>query len=369
MFNKGNNVKGIMSKVMFGMILLAFLAQNIRTQDSQNSTQEISVNDNDKFQHFMNFIKKFGKNYTSKDQFLLRFQVFKDNLQNQNITIVVEEESSNDTFTKGVGPFTDMTPEEFAKRFLTFNGTGIQLPPLPENMKEENFLQDSSNSGRSLQTSSLPTNWDWRNYGAVTSVKNQGVCGCCWSFSTAANLEGQYFLKYGKLISFSEQQLMDCDTTNSGCNGGNAALAYIYLKSAGGIQSDTAYPYQGKQSTCKFNASQAIAKVSGYYYMGKDENLLMYYLKAYGPLAAAMNGDPLQFYTSGIINLTSATCDPTKLNHAVTLVGYGTSASGYDYWIVKNSWSTWWGEKGYFRILRNTGACGINTAVTTGIVQ
>ena len=97
-----------------------------------------------------------------------------------------------------------------------------------------------------------------------------------------------------------------------------------------------------------------------------EEDIKNYLLKT-GPLAVALNADPLQYYDSGILDLDTEECDPEGMNHAVTLVGYG-SENGNDYWIVKNSWGTSWGEQGYFRIARGKGTCGINTYITSAIL-
>jgi cathepsin F len=211
----------------------------------------------------------------------------------------------------------------------------------------------------------IPKNFDWRTKGAVGVVKNQGSCGACWAFTAVANIEGLYFLKYGVMKNFAEQHLVDCSTANYGCNGGFMEKAYSYIKSAGGLQLTSDYgSYKQIKKTCTYNKSKAVAKVKSWYFPGKNETVIRDYLYKTGPISAALDASLLQNYRSGIYNPKNCS---TKVNHGVTLVGYGT-ANGVDYWIVKNSWGPNWGEKGYFRIKRGTGACGINTYIVSAIL-
>lgn len=389
------SMRGMMSKkVLYGFFVLVLLLQvssgeKIDAKNANslrflaNTPQEDS--DTVKFNHFLKFMSKYDRKYSSVAMLENRFNIFKQNLKDQNITLTNDTQpDSGEMFTTGIGPFIDLTPEEFAQQYLTYKGS--QLDQADANNNNIFIIQDTSanntnnsqitdshgkkkTSGRNLQTTSIPSSFDWRNYGAVTSVKNQGTCGDCWAFAAAANIEGQYYLKYGQLYNFSEQQLLDCSTANYGCNGGTAPLAYQYIKSVGGLEAYNNYPYLGYQSTCQFQSSLVVAQVSAYAIISTNESYMQQALYQYGPLAVALNANYLQFYTSGILSVSNSLCTPTDLNHAVLLVGYGTSASGYNYWIVKNSWGSTWGENGYFRILRGYGTCGINLAVTTAILQ
>ena len=226
------------------------------------------------------------------------------------------------------------------------------------------------------ETNAAPSSWDWREHGRVCSVKDQGSCGSCWAFSTMANLEGLYAAKKGECKHFSEQQLVDCDNTDSGCNGGLMEYAFTYLKKIGCINLEEDYPYTGRKGTCKTNYDKCIdMTVTGYKKLGSsystwspvDEGEVKEFLYETGPLAIALNADPLQNYVSGILDKTSAQCPTSGINHAVLLVGYGTAET--DYWIVKNSWGKNWGESGYFRIRRGNGTCGVNCYITTATVS
>ena len=153
---------------------------------------------------------------------------------------------------------------------------------------------------------------------------------------------------------------------------------YTWIKK-NGIMFDEDYPYTGKKSTCKSDKSKFVdIVITGYFKLGKssntyscvDEDEIKEFLYEMGPLAAALNANPLQTYISGVLDITSANCPLEEINHAVLIVGYGTDSSlGLDYWIVKNSWGKNWGESGYFRIRRGKSTCGINCYVITGKVS
>ena len=185
-------------------------------------------------------------------------------------------------------------------------------------------------------------------------------------------------MRKGVLKVFSKQMLIDCDTSDSGCYGGLMENTYTWIKN-NGIMLDEDYPYIGKKSTCKSDKSKYVDMVvTGYFKLGgsssifscADEYEIKEFLYEMGPLAAALNANPLQTYTSGVLVANSTDCPSSGINHAVLIVGYGTDPSvGLDYWIVKNSWGESWGENGYFRIKRGSGTCGINCYVITGKVS
>lgn len=260
---------------------------------------------------------------------------------------------------------------------------------------------------------SLPTNFDWRALGAVTSVKNQAYCGSCWAFSTAADLEGTHFLATGQLISLSPQQLVDCDTTNLGCDGGYPFAAMQYISHLGGLLSWDSYPYKrivyGEPAynpvgtpSCDVHLinralqSHSIAHLAGFQFVAmgaQDEELMRVYLVKNGPLSISLNANGMDFYIHGVVGCSSEleceagsishpdqqglgdmfTCDPTVLDHAVLLVGYGiqTTAQNGDlpYWLIKNSWADTWGEDGYYRLIRGTNACGVANMAVHSVVK
>jgi len=216
--------------------------------------------------------------------------------------------------------------------------------------------------------SALPTSIDWTTKGAVTGVKDQGSCGSCWSFSTTGSVEGAYYNKYGKLLSLSEQYLVDCDNrknggTDLGCNGGLMDSAFSYIKKEGGIPSEADYAYVSgttkKSGTCSQSNTKYAAVVSYTDVTTNSDSALMSAL-AQQPVSVAIEADQkaFQLYKSGVF---TATCG-TNLDHGVLAVGYGT-LSGSDYYKVKNSWGTSWGMSGYILLARGIsqtgGQCGI----------
>ena len=308
------------------------------------------------FQQFQKFIKKYNKKYESVNEYLARYEVFR-----RNVMTTIKE--SNASYKTGITKFSDLTHQEFAKIYLNLNYDAMAMVNFePTTVKISN---------------AAPSSYDWRNQGRVSAVKDQGSCGSCWAFATVANLEGLYAANKGTIKTFSEQMLVDCDTSDSGCNGGLMEYSFTWLKKNGGIMYESDYAYKGTKSTCKSDSSKyADFKVTGYKKLGSswstwsavDEDEIKEFLYQTGPLAIALNADPLQTYTGGILDLTSTKCPSSGINHAVTLVGYGTESST-DYWIIKNSWGKSWGESGYFRIRRGNGTCGVNCYITTGLVS
>jgi cathepsin L len=225
--------------------------------------------------------------------------------------------------------------------------------------------KDSVRNVKILETENLADSVDWREKGAVTPIKNQGQCGSCWSFSTTGSMEGAHFVSTGNLVSLSEQQFVDCDYLNSGCNGGSMDVAFLYAKHHA-VETETDYPYTAKHHIlgCKYKKDKGVVKVTGWQDIeaGSPDQLKAAINKA--PVSVGIEADQpiFQQYTGGII--TSDECG-TQLDHGVLAVGYG-SDNGQEYYIVKNSWSAAWGDQGYVKIgvAPGAGICGIQSAPT-----
>lgn len=206
-------------------------------------------------------------------------------------------------------------------------------------------------------------NWDWRDKNAVQVVKDQGLCSSGYAFAAIGGEESAFFIKNGVLYNLSEQNIIDCDHYGAGCDGGFADGAYAYVvESQGGYFSTEAdYPYTGQVGSCNF--VKGPANLIGYDYVsGGDERNLMMAVYDLGPIACSINAEAASFqlYTSGIYD--NPDCSFWLTSHSVLTVGYGTDSSAKDYWIVKNSWGTEWGQKGYIWMSRNkNNQCGIAT--------
>lgn len=188
--------------------------------------------------------------------------------------------------------------------------------------------------------------------------------GCCWAFSAVAAMEGITQLKTGKLISLSEQELVDCDTTgeDQGCEGGLMDNAFEFIQQNHGLSTESNYPYSGTDGTCNANKeANHAAKITGHEDVPANSESALLKAVANQPISVAIDagGSDFQFYSSGVF---TGQCG-TDLDHGVTAVGYGTSSDDTKYWLVKNSWGTSWGEEGYIRMQRGVaakeGLCGI----------
>jgi C1A family cysteine protease len=219
-----------------------------------------------------------------------------------------------------------------------------------------------------VNKASLPTSVDWTKKGAVTPVKNQGQCGSCWAFSATGAVEGAHAIKTGKLISVSDQQLVDCSGSygNQGCNGGLMDSAFKYIIQNGGVCAEADYPYTASDDSCKSSQCKSVASIDGFYDVPVNNEDALQAAVAKQPVAVAIQADQtcFQFYSSGVLTCTCG----SQLNHGVLAVGYGNEG-GLDFWNVKNSWGNTWGLNGYIKLERGantgrSGKCGIQAAAS-----
>jgi C1A family cysteine protease len=296
---------------------------------------------------FETWLIKHGKNYNALGEKQKRFQIFKDNLR-----FIDEHNSVDISYKLGLNKFADLSNEEYKKMYL---GTRFDRQNKTPLKTSERYL---FNEGEGL-----PKSVDWREKGAIVAVKDQGQCGSCWAFSTVGAVEGINQIVTGDLISLSEQELVDCDTTyNQGCNGGLMDYAFQFIIKNGGIDTEEDYPYKAADNTCDpIRKNARVVTIDGYEDVPQNDEKSLKKAVSHQPVSVAIEagGREFQLYSSGVF---TGTCG-TALDHGVVAVGYGTEGSK-DYWIVRNSWGPNWGENGYIKMERNvanitTGKCGI----------
>jgi len=296
---------------------------------------------------FEDFKVNFGKVYLESEE-THRYNVFKSNLD-----FVNSWDAAARGFSVGINEFADLTSDEFVS---IYNGMKINKEYEPV---EEAEPVKSGVTGDIV---------NWVNKGAVTGIKNQGQCGSCWSFSATGSMEGEQFIKKGKLVSLSEQNLVDCSTSqgNQGCNGGLMDYAFQYVISNGGLDTEDSYPYTATgPNNCQYNPANSAETLSSFTDVSQGDEGALATAVMQQPTSVAIDASQPSFqsYTGGVYY--EPACSSTSLDHGVLAVGYGTDDSGNDYWLVKNSWGTDWGMNGYIQMSRNkNNNCGIATSAS-----
>jgi len=301
---------------------------------------------------FGNFVQTFGRVYSSEEERAEKFATFR-----RHFDFIEAENSKGHSYTLGITEFSDQEPHEFKSHHLGLAKSNPLLLPGAH-------LGTHEYSG-----AELPSDVDWVSAGAVTNPNNQGQCGSCWAFSTTGAVEGAWQLATTQLVPLSEQQLVDCSRENNACDGGMMDSAFEFLQKQD-ICAEATYPYRAKKGRCLPNCDPVISKggVTGYKDVAADSVEALQEAVAQQPVSVAIEADQLSFqlYTKGIL---SGDCG-SKLDHGVLCVGYGTDA-GVDYWKIKNSWSSSWGDGGFLRIQRgksDDGECGVKLMASYPVI-
>ncbi|KAL6330581.1 hypothetical protein AAG906_040512 [Vitis piasezkii] len=319
------------------MALLVILAA-WASQATSRGLHEASM-----YERHEDWMARYGRVYKDANEKEKRFKIFNDNVAR----IESFNKAMDKTYKLSINEFADLTNEEFRSLRNRFKA---HICSEATTFKYENVT-------------AVPSTIDWRKKGAVTPIKDQQQCGSCWAFSAVAATEGITQITTGKLISLSEQELVDCDTggENQGCSGGLIDDAFRFIQ-IHGLASEATYPYEGDDGTCNSKKeAHPAAKIKGYEDVPANNEKALQKAVAHQPVAVAIDagGFEFQFYTSGVF---TGQCG-TELDHGVAAVGYGIGDDGMKYWLVKNSWGTGWGEEGYIRMQRDVtakeGLCGI----------
>jgi len=299
---------------------------------------------------FAQFKAKHNKNYADEKEHASRESIFR-----QNVRYIHSKNRSPITYTLAVNHIADLSRTELRM----MNGR-----------RPSKGYNGGQPFNKNLYTAPLPDSLDWRLFGAVNPVKDQAVCGSCWSFGTTGTIEGAYFLATGKLIRLSQQELMDCSwgQGNNACDGGEDFRAYQWImQNKGGLASEDSYGmYKGQDWKCRSKNVTGTAQLDSYVNVTSgDQEALKLAMFSHGPISVGIDAShlSLSFYANGVYYEEACRNDPDGLDHAVLAVGYGVM-HGQEYWLVKNSWSTYWGNDGYVLMSQKNNNCGVATDAT-----
>ena len=297
---------------------------------------------------FMNYVTKFGKDYAEVAEFETRMALF-----NAAAAKIEALNAENSSYVAGHNHMSDWTEEEYRSML------GLVVPE--DHEVDETAWEGTPNS----------TGFDWRTDSrhALTDVKDQGQCGSCWAFSATETLESAYILAGNDMVVLAPQELVDCSKgllSNHGCNGGMYYNAWKWEKDHFAMK-ESDYPYTsgttGKETTCAYDKSKGVVEVSGYKSIKANVDSIKAAVEQQ-PLSIAVmaDNDAFRYYKDGVI--TADQC-PGRIDHAIQAVGWGNDGT-QDYFIVRNSWNTTWGDKGFAKLAaddKGDGTCGMNSVV------
>lgn len=334
---------------------------------------------------FNDYVKKFNKSYKSPEEYATRFEHF--------VASVREIERLN---TQSTGPehcrakygltnLSDMSKTEFKDLHLSDEkmskspqaygqswGNNLMSDALKYDIDGVHIvdrpytLSDNKVYVRKKRLA-LPLQVDWRTKGVIGSVKDQGLCGACWAFSSVGTIEAMHAINTGTYESLSVQEVIDCaGFGNSGCAGGDICLLLDWLMlTHTPVQREKDYPLRLTDGACRAKKNATGVNIKSYTcddFVGNEDKILLA-LATHGPVAVAVNAVTWQNYLGGIIQY-HCSGSPIQLNHAVVLVGYDLTGE-VPYYIAKNSWGSEFGNDGYVNLAVGSNTCGLANEVAT----
>ncbi|CAG5012073.1 unnamed protein product [Parnassius apollo] len=323
------------------------------TMEDENITKDLLFMDSENNQHvdhcFETFKRKYDREYVDDQEHAMRRSIFQENMR-----LIITRNRQNLGYKLSVNKFADRTPAEMERHrgLIRRSKNDVGTDPFPYTKTQVKEIADI-----------LPKNFDLRIEGLITPVHDQEDCGSCWTFGTTSAVEGALARSNGgRLLRLSNQALIDCawGFGAAGCDGGSDTAAYKWMMKYGMPTEEEYGTYQNKDGFCRIDNMTDIYQIRGFTDVTPfSVEALKVALVNHGPLSVSIDATKsLKLYSGGIFY--DETCDPTDLNHEVTLVGYGEK-DGETYWIVKNSWGTNWGIDGYFHITVRDNNCGIAT--------
>lgn len=288
------------------------------------------------------FKRDHGRSYESMDEETHRFHLFLENVKLADHRNDMERKHGGNAVF-GITKFSDLSQAEFESRFLTAD------PSLKTSIKNVVSIE------RPVDTTAGLVDWS----GVYTTpVKDQGYCGSCWAFSATEQIESDAIRQLGVTYQLSAEQITQCASAAFGCGGGWTEVAYGYVKQAGGMVTDSVYPYtsyQGVTGQCKVDTSQAVVGITGFSTIN-GESQMASYVQGTGPLSVCVDASTWNAYNGGIMSVCGQ-----SVNHCVQAVGVDVSGG---YWKVRNSWGPGWGESGYIRLAYGKNTCAITNDPT-----
>jgi hypothetical protein len=308
------------------------------------------------------FVHKKGYPIDSEEG-LKRYENFRKNHE----LVLKHNADETKSYKLALNHFADNTVHEFREKLLAGNLEAFKNKKqtneynkfsefwnLPEE-EDEAFYELYLTPKPRLLTSVNFENIDWIEKANIKYIEDQEECGSCWAFATAQAVQAEYFIKKGKSLRFSKQQLVDCETESKGCSGGSLDGALDYIKKNGIVTEDD-YPYLGEQKQCSFKKEKIITKIKSWEGCVQDDKpdskekcqteQGLYSQLVKGPVSTNVDAsEEFMLYDSGIYDK-----ECKEGNHAVLLVGYHKGDSNDSHWVIKNSWGKAWGENGFGKI-------------------